>query len=217
VEECLPGTPATNTRLRRKGLLSSAVRLIDDFHARTSQDRLLDHASAEAWVDQPLRRMEDFYAIRARPSGFFDALDQLRSELVAALVGRATRTCWIHGDFWPGNVLASDGTVTGVVDWDRAQPDQLRLHDLLHLHLFARRLATGDELGEIVVRAVRRGISHEIGVPADRIALWLDGLPERAAILLYWLRHVSLFIASEGHRDNRRWRRGNLERVLAGV
>jgi len=218
VEERLPGTPVTKTVLRRArhdGPLDTAVRLIDDFHARTSRQRLLDQAGLEAWVRGPLRRIENFYATRDRPAGLFDALDRLRGELVTVLAGHSVRTCWIHGDFWPGNLLAADRTVTGVVDWDQAQPDQLRLHDLLHLHLFSRRLMSGEELGDIVVRAVHYGIADEIGVPADQVAAWLDGIPERTAILLYWLRHVSLFIQSAGHGDSRRWLRGNVERVLA--
>lgn len=217
VEERLPGTPVTRTVLRRDGLLDSAARLIDDFHARTSRRRLLDQRLAEAWVERPLNRIRAFYTTRGRPDRFVDAWYRLRGELLAALVGRTVRTCWIHGDFWPGNLLASDCAVTGVVDWDRAQPEQLRLHDLLHLHLFARWLTTRDELGEIVVRVIRHGIAGETGVPADRVATWLDGVPERAAVLLYWLRHVSLFINSEGHRDNRRWLRHNVERVFADV
>jgi aminoglycoside phosphotransferase (APT) family kinase protein len=217
VEEALPGIPATAAlrRGRATDLLDAAMRLIGDLHARTSACRVLDEATVQAWVDGPIRRLEEFCATPPRRRVYLGALGQVRAELTEALGGRPARTCWIHGDFWPGNLLASGPAVTGVVDWDRASASQLPLHDLLHLHVLSRRLATGDELGEVVVRALRESLSAAIGVPAGRLAAWLDGIPERPAVLLYWLRHVSLFIDSEGHRDNPRWLRGNVERVLA--
>ena len=107
--------------------------------------------------------------------------------------------------------------MTGIVDWDQAAARQLPLHDLLHLHVLARRLARGDELGEIVVHALRHGIDRTLDVPADEAADWLDGIPPRPALLLYWLRHVLLFIDSEGDHDDPRWIRGNVERVLVNV
>jgi aminoglycoside phosphotransferase (APT) family kinase protein len=129
------------------------------------------------------------------------------------------RTSWIHGDFWPGNLLSAQpgGLVTGVVDWDCASDQQLPLHDLLHLHVFTRRLTRGDELGHIVVRALRSGIGDALGVSAGEVATWLDGVPQRPAVLLYWLRHVLLFIDSESHRDKPYWLRANVEHVLVNI
>ncbi|HEU4349094.1 MAG TPA: phosphotransferase, partial [Actinoplanes sp.] len=144
-------------------------------------------------------------------------LDRLGAEVTTTLIGRTTRTCWIHGDFWPGNLLAEHDTVTGVVDWDQAGPAELPLHDLLHLHVLARRMLTGAELGELVVGCLRRGVAATVGVTAEQVDGWFDGVPERTAVLLYWLRHVSLFIDSEGHGDNPRWLRANVERVLGHV
>ncbi len=36
----------------------------------------------------------------------------------------------MHGDFWPGNVLMSDGQVRGVIDWESSRPDGLLTRDL---------------------------------------------------------------------------------------
>jgi aminoglycoside phosphotransferase (APT) family kinase protein len=36
----------------------------------------------------------------------------------------------MHGDFWPGNVLMSDGQVCGIVDWECSRPDGLLVRDL---------------------------------------------------------------------------------------
>jgi Phosphotransferase enzyme family len=35
----------------------------------------------------------------------------------------------VHGDFWPGNLLMSDGRVSGVIDWESARPDGLLTRD----------------------------------------------------------------------------------------
>jgi aminoglycoside phosphotransferase (APT) family kinase protein len=222
IEEALPGVPASAMvlqRERRAALLRNSTRLIGDLHVRTREQTLLDDAAVEAWVDAPLRRIEASIAIRPGRDRLIDAANRLREELTIALLGRVARTAWIHGDFWPGNLLSapSGAHVTGIVDWDCASVRQLPLHDLIHLHAFSLRLTYGDELGDIVVRALRSGIVETLGVPAGEVAGWLDGIPQRSAVLLYWLRHVLLFIDSENHHDNPRWLRANVERVLANV
>lgn len=216
VEEALPGTPAA--RMVRRGrapeLLELATQLIGQLHDRTSELSLLDASTVAAWVDTPVEGLQAFCAMRTRRRPCLEAVTRLRDELLESLTGRPTRTCWIHGDFWPGNLLVRGSDVTGVVDWDRASAFGLPLHDLVHLRVLARRLATGEELGDVVVHALRDGPAAALGISADRVARWFGGLPARPAVLLYWLRHVSLFIDSEGHRDNPRWLRGNVERVL---
>ena len=217
VEEALPGTPVTAAALRRAGsgaLVGAAADLIGNLHDRTAQQMRLDAATVDEWVARPLRHIGGFLAGRY---GRGHALERLGSQLTDALLGRTVRTCWIHGDFWPGNLLVSGTALTGVVDWDRASAGQLPLHDLLHVHVLSRRLTAGDELGDVVLRALRRGLAEAIDMPAESVAGWLDGIPQRPAVLLYWLRHISLFIESEGHGDNPRWLRGNVDRVLAEV
>jgi aminoglycoside phosphotransferase (APT) family kinase protein len=217
VEEALPGTPAARSvrRGRATGLLDAATMLIGELHDRTAEPSTPDAGTVATWVDAPVSRLEAFCVTRRRRRGYLPAVDRVRAELRQALAGRCIRTCWIHGDFWPGNLLVEGPALTGVVDWDRATGSGLALHDLLHLRVLGRRLVTGEELGDVVVHALRDGPASALGVPADRLDRWLGGLPARPAMLLYWLRHVSLFIDSEGHRDNPRWLRGNIEHVLA--
>ncbi|GAA1613709.1 phosphotransferase family protein [Catellatospora bangladeshensis] len=221
VEEALPGVPAGGIALRsarHATLLESAVCLISDLHARTSEVTRLDDATVGAWVDLPLRRLDAYAATRPRGDRLRQGIRRLQDEIVGTLSGRSVRTSLIHGDFWPGNLLVGSGAdVTGVVDWDHAAARQLPLHDLLHLHVLAHRLAHGAELGDVVLRALHHGLSDALDVPAQRVGTWLDGIPQRPAVLLYWLRHIRLFIDSEGHHDNPRWLRGNVERVLVSV
>ncbi|WP_433616444.1 phosphotransferase family protein [Dactylosporangium sp. CA-139114] len=222
VEEALPGVSATALMVRRPGrtmLLRAATRLIGDLHARTGEQTALDRPAVRGWVDAPLGRLERFALTLSQPARVLDVIGRLREELIAVLVGRTVRVSWIHGDFWPGNLLAAPpgARVTGVVDWDCATPGQLPLYDLLHLHVLARRLTVGEELGDIVVHALRRGIDETLNVPALEVGAWLDTIPQRAALLLYWLRHTLLFIDSEGDHGNPRWLRANVERVLANI
>jgi aminoglycoside phosphotransferase (APT) family kinase protein len=222
LEEALPGVPAGPLmvrRTRRAAVLRAATTAIGDLHAHTRTQTVLDRPAVLAWVDTPLRQLEEFGLTRPQPTRLLDAVGRLREELVGVLVGRTVHVSWIHGDFWPGNLLAAPptGQVTGIVDWDCAASGQLPLHDLLHLHVLARRLAGGDELGDIVVRALHRGIDQTLGVPVGEVAGWLDTIPERAAVLLYWLRHILLFIDSGGDHGNPRWLRENVERVLVNL
>jgi aminoglycoside phosphotransferase (APT) family kinase protein len=223
VEAALPGEQAARL-LRRddhagQALLDASARLIGGLHSRTAQERRVDQAAVAAWVDRPVQQLERFAATRPRSHELLPSVERLRDHLSGSLLGRTARLSWIHGDFWSGNILASSQSrrITGLVDWDQATRDQLRLHDLLHLYLYARRLRRGEELGEIVVGALTVGLPTVIGVPAGQVDAWTDGMPPRSALLLYWLRHVTLFLDSDGHRDNRYWLRNNVERVLAHV
>ena len=214
VEDALPGTPVTPAALRGRGVLASAVRLAAGLHTRTAARYVLTEPIARGHVEDRVRCVAAHPGAGGRHQA---ALDRLGAEVTTGLIGRTTRTCWIHGDFWPGNLLADHGTVTGIVDWDRAGPAELPLHDLLHLHVLATRMRTGAELGDLVVRCLRRGVAVTVGVAADQVDAWFDGVPERTAVLLYWLRHVSLFVDSEGHGDNPFWLRANVQRVLSHV
>ena len=214
VEDALPGTPVTAASLRGSGVLTSAARLAADLHARTAARYELTETIARSHVEDRIRCLTAHPAVGDRHRA---ALDRIGAEIVTALTGRTTRTCWIHGDFWPGNLLADHGTITGVADWDRAGPAELPLHDQLHLHVLAKRMRTGAQLGELVVRCLHGGVAATVGLPAGQVDGWFDGVPERSAVLLYWLRHVSLFIDSEGHGDNPIWLHANVRRVLSHV
>jgi aminoglycoside phosphotransferase (APT) family kinase protein len=219
VEDAVPGTPVTGTAMRtlRDGpVFAAAVRLIEDLHARTAEASTVDSADISLWVDQPVGRLAAFCAAHPRHRADLPALGRLGARLSEQLTGWRVRTSWIHGDYWAGNLLISGPAVTGVVDWDRAGARQLPLQDLLHLTLFAERARSGCELGEVVVRLLDEDAAADaIGVPAGQLDAWLGGVPPATAVLLFWLRHISLFIDSEGHGDNRDWLRRNVHTVLA--
>lgn len=94
----------------------------------------------------------------------------------------------VHFDFHPGNVLASDGSVTGVVDWDGA--------------------ARGDRALDLVtLRFGVHGASADPAVPRRLDAL-LDAVPE-AVLRRCWahmsLRMVDWAIRHFAHEDIEHW------------
>jgi hypothetical protein len=50
-------------------------------------------------------------------------------ERARALRGTRLPLVTTHGDYWAGNLFVEDGTVSGVVDWERAALDELPLWD----------------------------------------------------------------------------------------
>jgi aminoglycoside phosphotransferase (APT) family kinase protein len=222
VEEAVPGEQTARLILQREyasTLLNASARIIDGLHSRTAKERRVDDAAIEAWVNRPLGQLERFAVTRRRCDELLAGVERMRDDLTSTLLGRTVRLSWIHGDFWPGNILgwSGSGRITGIVDWDQAESEQLRLHDLLHLHLYARRVRRAEELGTIVVEALTAGVPKVAGVPAGQIDAWTDGVASRSSLLLYWLRHVTLFLDSDGHRDNRHWLHNNVEKVLLQI
>lgn len=219
VEQALPGQPALPSLAdpaARARLQAAAAAAIGRLHRGTSAQLVVDAATLERWVDRPLRLIRQ--ATRRRP-----AVERLAAELHAALAGRIVRTSWIHGDFWPGNLLVDPETlaVTGIVDWDLAEPDHLPALDLFHLLWYSRWLAQRRGLDE-VLRALATGSAWmpeerailEAGQAADSMA----ALPERALLRLSWLRHIAANLGqSAAYARDRQWVARNIDGVLCCV
>lgn len=223
VETALAGIPATQlfgeARLRQR-LLPIAAEVIAGLHERTATPARVDDVVLDDWIEAPIRAIAT--ALEGRRGGGREtrgALEGLGRELRAGLAGREASIGWIHGDYWPGNILvAADGSrISGIVDWDLASDGQLALHDPIHLVLLTRRLVSGRELGDIV-RGLLAGDPLE---SAERSALAAAGFrpstwerDAREAVLLVWLRHVGFFALIPGQGSNPRWVRRNVMAVL---
>ena len=150
IETQLPGHAATR-RLSEDATSAAAATAMTALHRATTVTQIVDDAALARWVDEPL----DFLrGLRGLP-GDLQSLERLRVLLHDALAGREVATSWVHGDFWPGNVLveetasgvdpahglesvgaATDGVdaevrVTGLADWENAEPGGLPDVDLL--------------------------------------------------------------------------------------
>lgn len=222
-EEALPGRaalPLVSDPKARMRLQIGAAAAIGELHRRTARSVLVDDAMLERWIDRPLLVIRRLHARRPPALRNDAAIERLRTELYGALTGRRLCASWIHGDFWPANILVGPdaATLTGIVDWDRAAPDELPLHDVLHLLLYTRKLLQHCEPGEIV-RALLGGgewTRHERALldaaelpPPDAAA------GERAMVLLYWLRFIAAnLLQSTYFGRNRWWVTKNIDDVL---
>ncbi|MDO8688845.1 MAG: aminoglycoside phosphotransferase family protein [Dehalococcoidia bacterium] len=198
MREVLLGPPASS-----RVPIARALSTIAQLHRSTARSTVVDAGMLDRWIHAPLRQL----APLAHEDG---GIRRLAAELDAALAGREVRIGWIHGDFWPGNVLvAHDGaSVSGIVDWDLASPDELPMHDLLHFKLSTECLLSGREIGDVVRKRLneQRRTDQERDLLTDLAQLSFgEGTLVRAMVLLYWLRFVTTYLANNPRRFGHRW------------
>jgi Phosphotransferase enzyme family len=205
----------------RRHMLESAAETIHVLHRTTASVVEVDEGVAAHWIDAPAN---DLLGHGAAP-GLGSQVGALRDELRAALIGRSLCAGWIHGDYWLGNLLfeAGEARPRGIVDWDAAGEPALPAIDVIHLLLYARRLITGRQLGEIVAEMLGgQGWPVEERRLLDRYQNWShgDSLCERHQLLLCWLRHVAHHARQQGDERTlgyRRWQSRNVRPVLASL
>jgi aminoglycoside phosphotransferase len=220
VETELPGRPADQLAQdgrRRSALLARAAEVAAELHTLTGHEITMGGYELQRWIDEPLDEVHRLlpWVLAGRARG---VLPELRAELHAALNGRRIHVGWVHGDFWLGNVLVDDDTVTGVVDWDQAADGEPGLQDIVHLLLYTRCLAEGRQLGAVIAELLARGswwgaeerLLEEVLPPEDR-------LPLRIAVALSWLRHVARVASQPNHGNNPLWIRRNVLAVVQAL
>ncbi len=118
--------------------------------------------------------------------------------LCAALEGQPITVGWTHGDYGPGNILMGpDREVTGIIDWEFAQPADFPSLDIVTLLLTVRMYVHGQELGRVVRDLL--GSPHWGETESARVAAAPDAATWQAigidrVILLCWLRHTASMI-----------------------
>lgn len=227
VEQMLPGIEARSLfddPVVRKRILQSATSSMNKLYHKTARSVVVDGQMLTRWIDEPLLLIQGLpFRCHACVAKNQALIEQLASELDQALVGRTVAVSWIHGDFAPRNILVTpDGaTVTGLVDWDQAAPNELPQIDLVQLLLSTRMLVQKRELGDII-RELLKGDSWTAEEQAllDRLQSSLPGdtLDNRTLILLCWLRHISATLTkSTRYRRHWLWISKNVERVLRSL
>ena len=223
VEGLLPGRPASSFLAAGDGAdaLRAAGRAISGIHEQTGERLSVDDAVIDAWVWSPVRAVCSALPAASRSDWRIDALERIGENVASALNGRDVQVAWVHGDYWPGNVLVSEdkSKVTGIVDWGLAEPRLPLLHDSIDLILFARRIRQRRDVG-FLARAMledprldptEADVLRMIGLgwPADRSGV-------RLAVVLAWLRHIGSVAGVGGHVQNPWWVRQNLDPMLRG-
>lgn len=224
VERALPGIEARlllHDRAAEERLHHAAVQVVASLHRRTQTTIRVDAAALERWVERPAGALLRLAVNRPHARRNEEALARLRAELGSFLAGRTLTVSWIHGDFWASNLLVrADGSViSGIVDWDRAAPQELPAFDILHLLIQRRKLLAGQrEMGPAVSDLLRGAgwTTRERALLAESAAApALEPEAGRALLLLYWLHYLALYLAQNPARAwDEGWVSNNLEVVL---
>ena len=201
VETAIPGQVAQDL-LKQPAMLQQVVddaaHAILQLHIHTLRWQVIDDAAFARLAGNDITLLRQCAVRWPETALLARKIDQLEELLRAYLQGAELPLTWIHGDFWLGNLLidTAAGGFSGVIDWDRASPNEIPLHDLFHLLVYTRKLVCGTELGEEVVdyllpggftaseQALVETALKQLGLPRGRDAL-------RAMSLLYWLRVIA--------------------------
>jgi hypothetical protein len=211
VERAIPGIAADAAGASAAVTAASAITVL---HGRTAHTEVVDDALLGRWVDQRLDLLNR--ATRRR-----DIVDRLRMRLYAAWAGRRVEIGWVHGDFWPGNVIVDPrtGSTTGIVDWEWAAADELPAQDLIYACVHARMRAAEAELGDIVAGM----LEHPSWTAGERALFDAAAAPfepeiDPDVLLLVWLRQIAAnLIQAPGIAYNPVWVRRNVASVLQAI
>jgi aminoglycoside phosphotransferase (APT) family kinase protein len=161
VETAIPGTPMTVSYLARRHTadprrVAADLNTAGAWLAALQQETTAAAApiGLAAGLHAPLRRR---YPDERVQGELFDCL----AELDARLSAQHTPRTVVHGDFWFGNVLLSDGRLSGVVDWEAATISGEPVRDLARFAL---------SYALYLDRRTRRGrpVAGHPGLRADR-------------------------------------------------
>ncbi len=131
-------------------------------------------------------------------------LERLTARLEAEL--GALPCIWMHGDFWPGNLIVDDGRLAAVIDWDGATPAGVPLADALHLMAMTdrriRRLPHGGRCVEGLLPLARSGDPGLAGV-CERLGVAAAPASVEALVVAYWLGRVARDVRMFADRQGR--------------
>ena len=145
-----------------------------------------------------------------------ETLRALADELELTLAGLDRG--FAHGDFFAGNLLADNGRLTAVLDWDAGGPGRVPGIDLLHLQLTRTPYGGDDDWGRAVVErllpAARSGGDELLRRYCDELGIEPRPRVLEALVFAYWLEYAAYQLRA--HLDRRsqpEWIEGNIELV----
>ena len=223
LEQMIPGVSAQYCANHHQGCLSTlavAADAIRMLHIQTANTISVSPKMISHWVDQRIAVLDKLYE---KPiPGFVSrsAIKRLQAELHSSFIDKNATVSWVHGDYWLGNIrVTPDGkTVTGILDWEQAAPDEIPQCDVLLLLVTTRMATTASEMGDVVTQLLSNpSWSAEEKAILDQAAkdFKFDPIDMRSLLLLTWLRHVSDEVAKTTHRATHwYWIYRNVEWVL---
>ena len=107
IETHIPGSDARHAvpLVGADVVTARAGAAIRGLHVATAAEATVDEAVLAAWVDDPIDELRVTAGSPLRASADHAALDRVQASLREELAGRILTTCFVHGDYWLGNVL----------------------------------------------------------------------------------------------------------------
>ncbi len=196
VQDALPGLPGHGMMTNRSQAARCkklALNFLLRLHLAARSDLVLGKAEwnlhVRPIIAEGLQAMEERAGISA------EALNQ---QLMRVLVGLRLPLVFRHGDYWPGNLFfdAKAERITGVIDWDRAQPKSLPLLDLLDTVISCRAEEEQAVSPRILGRMLQEGLAREdLALVEQYLGAMGFSLTEeqlRAFLKLDWLVRVTV-------------------------
>jgi peptidoglycan/xylan/chitin deacetylase (PgdA/CDA1 family) len=128
---------------------------------------------------------------------------------------------YAHGDFWHGNLFATEGGLVGVADWEAAGTGRLAVLDLVHFSFTSgwRRRRQATHWGEPLVREFLPSFSasdnHLMHSYLERVDLDITASELTALIAAYWLERVAYQLSTYFERLRLpMWMESNVEYPL---
>ncbi|MCH6171640.1 phosphotransferase [Pseudonocardia alaniniphila] len=209
----LPGRPATDVTdaAVQERVAADAVATISELHRRTAYATPATEEHLARWISRRAAVVREHV-----PRADHDRLDQVEQLLIEELRDRRVALGWTHGDYTAPNVIvADDGAVCGVVDWEQGDPAGPTMLDPVAFRLIAAVQAGREELGAVVVRWSADGGPYAGELADLQRRLGADPLHPRALVLFGWLHVVALSIEKSARfAANPVWMRRNVRMVL---
>jgi ubiquinone/menaquinone biosynthesis C-methylase UbiE len=195
---------------------SAVFRLGLDFllllHRESHKLKTHSATAIKAWF-----RTREVYLYKTAPSFPQGSLKNLVDDAVASLCAEQLPVVYVHGDFWPGNLLATarGDLLTGVVDWKFADPEGMPLLDLLQLLLYTKGLSSGKGFTQsLVERLLIRQFEDNEKLFVDEYCSELE-ISDRSVwhlVFMAWLDSVYRGTSIHGHLPS--WRQRELNGFL---
>lgn len=186
VESKLPGLTISETGIN-DAASRAALKKMGKIHEATRRIEVVDATLLAHLIDEPIAIIRRGYGM----PGVGAKLDRIIEVFHRAWLGREVELGYVHGDFWPGNVLAEDCAqdvcISGIIDWEDACRRGLPDTDLVHWWLSTQ----PGEIGDVVRAALDD--SQKLRADFDRFGITLPNsdLEIEHIILLAWIMHVS--------------------------
>ena len=178
--------------------LRNAVHAIGTLHAATAREATIGPEHLDRWVGEPARTLAEVANHSRARQATRSALDRVSGELCEALEHLPITVSWVHGDYGPGNILMGpDGKISGIVDWEFAQPEDFPSLDVVTLLLTVRMFVRRQELGRVVCDLIANPVwtpSEAELVASAPDARTCESIGVARVVLLCWLRHTAWMI-----------------------